>query len=259
MRKGDFSSVEQDGGVATVTINRPDRMNALHPAAHQELSNIFDHLANLEGLRAIIVTGTGDRAFCTGYDLRDNLETGVMALPPTGFAGFNMRTDYPLPVIAAVNGVALGGGFELALAADIVIASDNASFALPEPKVGWAALGGGLQRLPRAVGIKRAMDIILTGRTVNASEAASIGLVSEVVSGPDLLSTARRWADQIIACAPLALRCSRQVVYASLEMPLAEALNINNFPSAGKVMDSEDAMEGKRAFIERRPPRWTGR
>ena len=259
MRKGLFSSVEQKDGVATVTMDRPERMNALHPAAHHELSDIFDDLAGVAELRVIIVTGAGDRAFCAGYDLLDNLETGVMELPPTGFAGFNMRNNYPLPVIAAVNGVAFGGGFELALAADIIVASDNASFALPEPKVGWAALGGGIQRLPRAVGIKRAMDIILTGRMVSAEEAARIGLVSEIVPQSDLLAAAHRWADQIIACAPLALRCSREVAYAALEMPLAEALNIDNFSSAQTVMDSEDAVEGKRSFVERRPPRWTGR
>lgn len=259
MRRGVFSSVEEKDDVATVTIDRPDRMNALHPAAHRELSDIFDYLTGASGLRAVIVTGAGDRAFCTGYDLRDNLETGVMELPPTGFAGFNMRPDYPLPTIAAVNGLALGGGFELALACDFIIASSNAGFALPEPKVGWAALGGGLQRLPRTVGIKRAMDIILTGRMVSAKEAARIGLVSEIVPGPDLLPAARRWADQIIACAPLALRCSREVAYTALDMPLADALDMDNFPSAKAVMDSEDAVEGKRAFVERRPPRWIGR
>jgi crotonobetainyl-CoA hydratase len=259
MLDGTFSRIVIDRAIATVTIDRPARMNALHPAAHEELSDLFDRLATMEGLRAVIITGSGDRAFCAGYDLKDNLETGIMALPSTGFAGFNMRTDYPLPVIAAVNGMALGGGFELALACDIIIASDQASFALPEPKVGWAAVGGGVQRLPRAIGMKRAMDIILTGRTVDAAEALAIGLASEMVAAGDLLSTARRWADQIAACAPLALRCARQVAYASFDMPLARALDMGNFPSSDAVMASEDAIEGKRAFVERRPPLWTGR
>lgn len=259
MPNSHYSRIEIDGAVATVTIERPDLMNALHPAAHHELSDVFDHLATIESLRVVIVTGAGNRAFCAGYDLKDNLETGVMELAATGFAGFNGRTDYPLPVIAAVNGIALGGGFELALACDFIIAADHASFALPEPRVGWAAVGGGVQRLPRAVGMKRAMDMILTGRTVKAAEAFEIGLVSEVVPGADLLPAARRWAAQIAACAPLALRCSRQVAYAAFEMPLDQALDMRHFPSSLAVLQSADAVEGKRAFVERRPPNWTGR
>jgi crotonobetainyl-CoA hydratase len=254
-----FSKLEIEGPVATVTISRVDRMNALHPAAHHELSDVFDHLPTIDGLRAVIVTGAGDRAFCAGYDLRDNLETGIMEIAPTGFAGFNMRTDYPLPVIAAVNGLAMGGGFELALACDIIVAASHASFALPEPKVGWAALGGGIQRLPRAIGMKRAMNMILTGRTVGADEAFAIGLVSEVLPGADLMPAARRWADQVAACAPIAIRCSRQVAYASVEMPLTRALDMANFPCSNQVMESQDAEEGKRAFVERRAPIWTGR
>jgi len=257
---GAFSSLAVAEAIATITIDRPGRLNALHPAAHHELSDQFDRAAALEQVRAVIVTGAGDRAFCTGYDLKDNLETGVMELAPTGFAGFNARTDYPLPVIAAVNGMAMGGGFELALACDFIVASRGAAFALPEPMVGWAALGGGIQRLPRAVGMKRAMDIILTGRTVDADEAFAIGLVSEVTAPEDLMAAARRWAAQIAACAPLAIRCSKEVAYRAFDMPsLAEALDMANFPMAGQVMDSEDGVEGKRAFVERRPPVWRGR
>ena len=257
--RGSFSRLTVDGGVATLIIDRTDRLNSLHPAAHHELSDQFYRAAAMDDVRVVIVTGAGDRAFCTGYDLRDNLETGVVELAATGFAGFNGRTDYPLPVIAAVNGMAMGGGFELALACDFIVASRTAVFALPEPKVGWPALGGGLQRLPRAVGMKRAMDIILTGRTVDAQEAHAIGLVSEIVDPADLMDAARRWAAQIVACAPLAIACSREVVYGAFDMPLAEALDIANFASAQQVMDSEDGVEGKRAFVERRPPVWTGR
>lgn len=258
--RGDFHALTIADGIAILTLDRSDRMNALHPAAHHELAAVFDRLPTLPDMRVVIVTGAGDRAFCAGYDLRDNLETGVMELAPTGFAGFNGRTDYPLPVIAAVNGMAFGGGFELALACDFIIAADTASFALPEPRVGWAALGGGIQRLPRAVGMKRAMDIILTGRTVHAAEAHAIGLVSEIVRPDQLIDSARRWAAQIVACAPLAIRCSKQAAYASFDLSdLAAALDIANHPLGQTVMDSADGVEGKRAFVERRAPRWTGR
>jgi crotonobetainyl-CoA hydratase len=257
--RGDFHALTIADGIAILTLDRCDRMNALHPAAHHELSAVFDRLPTLPDVRVVIVTGAGDRAFCTGYDLKDNLETGVMELAPTGFAGFNGRIDYPLPVIAAVNGMAFGGGFELALACDFIIAADTASFALPEPRVGWAALGGGIQRLPRAVGMKRAMDIILTGRTVNAAEAHAIGLVSEIVTPKRLIDSARRWAALIVACAPLAIRCSKQLAYAAVDLPdLAAALDIANHPLARAVMDSSDGVEGKRAFVERRTPQWTG-
>lgn len=260
MEKGRYYTLDVTDGIATVTIDRPERMNALHPAAHHELSDLFDALPGDKSIRVVVVTGSGDRAFCAGYDLKDNLETGVMEIAPTGFAGFNARIGYPLPVIAAVNGMALGGGFELALACDFIIASDTASFALPEPKVGWAALGGGVQRLPRAVGMKRAMDIILTGRTVLPPEALAIGLVSEVVPGADLLTTARRWASDVAACAPIAIRASKTVAYGAFDLPdLAAALDMDNFPVSQEVMDSEDAVEGKRAFVERRAPRWTGK
>ncbi len=254
------AEVKIDGAIATVIIDRPERMNAIHPAAHHELSEIFDRLPEGKQVRAVIVTGRGDKAFCAGYDLKDYLDSGVMEIAPTGFGGLTGRIDYPLPLIAAVNGIAFGGGFELALACDFIIAGQSARFALPEPKVGWAALAGGVQRLPRAIGIKRAMDIILTGRTVDADEGLSLGLVSEVVHDAELQAAARRWAEQIVACAPLAIRCSKQVAYRSFDLPdLRAALDVSNYSTVAAVFDSEDAEEGKRAFAERRPPRWTGR
>jgi crotonobetainyl-CoA hydratase len=253
-----FAKVEIDSGMATVTLNRPERLNALHPAAHRELSRIFDALPNEASVRAIILTGTGNRAFCAGYDLKDNLESGVMEIASTGFGGLTARSDYPLPLIAAVNGVAYGGGFEMALACDFIVAARSARFALPEPKVGWAALSGGVQRLPQAIGIKRAMDIILTARTVSAEEGFALGLVSEVVADQELPAAARRWARQVVACAPLAIRCSRQVAYATFG-DANQSPDVRKFPLIDTMLESADAQEGKRAFAEQRPPVWSGR
>lgn len=246
-----------EDGIAVVTFARPERMNALNPAAHHALCDLFDRLAEADGVRVVVVTGEG-RAFCAGYDLKDSLET-EMQVSARGFAGLGGRADYPLPLIAAVNGVALGGGFETALACDIIVAAESARFALSEPKVGWAALGGGIQRLPRAIGIKRALDIILTGRIVTATEGHALGFVSEVVPDGGVLAAAKHWAAQIAACAPLAIRCSKAAAYAGLDMPLADALDADNYPLVAAVMASEDSIEGRTAFAERRKPVWKGR
>ena len=162
---------ERDGHIYTVTINRPERMNALHPPGNAEMAELFDEFQNDPDLWVAIVTGAGDRAFCAGNDLRYQAEGGDMSgSPATGFGGLTSRWDLDKPVIAAVNGVAMGGGFEIALACDLIIASENARMALPEPKVGLAALAAGVHRLPRQIGIKRAMGMMLTGRNVHAQE-----------------------------------------------------------------------------------------
>jgi enoyl-CoA hydratase/carnithine racemase len=256
----EFAQVSVADGIATITIDREQRLNALHPAAHHALAHVFDTLEHAAEVRAIVLTGAGRKAFCAGYDLKDHLETGIMEIAPTGFAGLTNRFDYTLPIIAAVNGVALGGGFELALACDIIIAAKSASFALPEPKLGWAALSGGAQRLPHAIGIKRALDIILTGRRVSAEEGLALNLVSEIAEDDDLPAVSRRWAEQIVANAPLSIQCSRQAAYASIDtLGLRASMDMNNFPLVATMMDSADAAEGKQAFVERRPPVWSGR
>ncbi|MBK4998768.1 enoyl-CoA hydratase [Pseudomonas sp. S31] len=258
-----FARVERHGHVTLVTIDRPEQMNALHRDANAELAQIFDDFARDPQQWVAIITGAGERAFSAGNDLK--YTAGVMArgeqveVPVTGFAGLTARFDLNKPVIAAVNGVALGGGFEIALACDLIVASSTATFALPEPKVGLAALAGGLLRLPQQVGLKQAMGMILTGRTVKADEALELGLVNQVVEPAALLPAAFAWAEQIVACSPMSIRASKEAVRlgqgaASLEQAY-QAMGRN--PATRALFRSPDVLEGPRAFAEKRAPRWT--
>lgn len=252
-----YFSLQRDDGVVTLTLDRVARHNALPPEAHHALAEAFDALAADDDVRVVIVTGAGEKAFCAGYDLADG---GDMEISAKGFGGLTFRTDFPHPLIAAVNGVAMGGGFELALACDIILAADTAKFALPEPKVGWVALGGGIQRLPRAIGDKRAMAMILTGRAVDAAEGMALGFVNEVIEPARLMDRAREVAAEIVACAPLAVRFSKAAVGISANAPdLAAALDPATYPGIDALFASADAAEGLRAFAERRPPTWSGK
>ena len=171
-----FITVERDGPVTTFTLNRPEVMNALHSPTHFEMDEALNAFAADPEQWVAIITGAGERAFSAGNDLKWQAGGGEMGSPPSGFAGLTSRFDLTKPLIAAVNGVAMGGGFEIALACDLIIASETPIFALPEPRVGLAALAGGLHRLPRAIGVKRAMGMILTGRRVSARGGAGTGL-----------------------------------------------------------------------------------
>jgi crotonobetainyl-CoA hydratase len=254
----EFCQIEDMGWLAIITIDRRSRKNALHPPAHHELERVFDDLERRKDLRCIIVTGAGD-SFCAGYDLKDNLETGVMEIAPKGFGGLTSRIDYKIPLIAAVNGIAFGGGFEMVLACDLVIASTSARFALPEAKVGWSPLGGGLQRLPRIIGLTRTLGIVLTGRIISAEEAEKMGFVCDLTAPDQLMAKAIEWAQMVADGAPLAIACNREVARASLDMKdLESALDVTNYASVAPMLASEDAIEGKRAFVERRRPFWKG-
>jgi len=253
-----FCLVDTSDHIMTVTINRPDRLNALHPLANVELGEVFDRFASDDDLWVAIITGAG-RGFSAGNDLRWQAEGGERVAMPRGFGGLTSRFDLTKPVIAAVNGVAMGGGFEIALACDLIIASDQAKFALPEPKVGLAALAGGLQRLPRQIGSKRALGMILTGRHVSADEGYQLGFVNEVVPHEQLMERALDWARQILACSPLSIRASKDVVYRSLDVDSLQASMELDYESVRRLVRSEDFIEGPKAFAEKRPPNWLGR
>ncbi len=259
MAEREYCTVERDGRLLIVTLNRPERYNALHFPAHFELAEVWDGFAADPELWVAIVTGAGDKAFCAGNDLRFQAEGNVRKRCPTGFAGLTDRYDLNKPVIAAVNGFAMGGGFETALACDLIIAAENAIFALPEPRVGLMAGAGGVHRLPRMIGQKQALGMILTGRRVGAAEGKELGFVNEVVPEGEAVAGARRWAGQILECAPISIRASKEAVYAGMNEATMEAAIGRTYEEQHVLIDSADYIEGPKAFAEKRPPVWRNR
>ena len=255
----EYSNVEKDGKLWVITLNRPERMNALHSPAHFELEEIFNEFSTDPDAWVAIITGSGERAFCAGNDLRYQAEGGKLERNPMGFAGLTSRFDLKKPIIAAVNGVAMGGGFEIALACDLIIASENARFALPEPKDGLAALAGGMHRLPRQIGMKRAMGMMLTGRTVEAQEGLSLGFVNEVVAHQNLMDSAKKWAESIMECSPTSVRTTKDVAMSGLSHASVETAMEQKYDSVADLFTGEDFVEGPLAFSEKRKPNWTGK
>jgi enoyl-CoA hydratase/carnithine racemase len=247
--------------IAYITLNRPEVMNALHIHAHRELAEVWSKFRDNPELWVAIVTGAGDKAFSAGNDLKYTAEHSGephLHLPPGGFGGITNHFECWKPIIAAVNGYALGGGLEIALACDIIIAAEHARFGLPEPTVGLMAGAGGVHRLPRQIPLKVAMGMILTGRQITAQEAYRIGLVNEVVPLTELMPTAEKWAREIMSCAPLSVRASKESALRGLDLPLPAAINVD-YIEQQKIATSEDFIEGPKAFSEKRPPQWKGR
>jgi enoyl-CoA hydratase/carnithine racemase len=255
-----FCRYETDGAVLTITLNRPQVLNAMTPEAHFELDAAFDAFRDDAALQVAIITGAGEKAFCVGTDLKALSETNDHRKPSTGFAGITSRFDLFKPVIAAVNGMCFGGGAEIVAACDLAVAADHAQFALLEPRVGLAALGGGaLQRLARQMPMKDAMKLILTGARIDALEAKRISLVNDVVPRAELMQAARALAQTILLNAPLAVQASKQVMLQSLNDANLQRSMGRSYEAAERMLASQDAVEGPLAFAQKRQPVWTGR
>src|SRR3990167_5538754 len=236
----EFIKVDREGPVTIFTLNRPEVMNALHSPMHFELDEAFNAFAAHPDQWVGIVTGAGERAFSAGNDLKHQAMGGDMKSPPSGFAGLTSRFD---------------------LTCALIIASETAPFALPEPRVGLAALAGGLHRLPRAIGTKRALGMILTGRRVSAAHGYELGFVNEVTPPQELMATARKWAAEICELSPMSIRASKEAVFKGLDEPSLEAAikGQMRYPAAAALFKSEDFVEGPMAFAQKRAPAWKGR
>ncbi len=252
----EFVKVERDGKILIVTLNRPDVYNAMHAPMHNELSKVWDEFAEDQDLWVAVLTGAGDKAFSAGNDLKYTAQGGKGKAPKTGFAGLSSRLDMEKPIIAAVNGFAMGGGFETALSCDIILAADTAKFALPEVKVGLFAAASGVQRLSRQIGRKKAVEIMLTGRQVNAEEGCDLGFVNEVHPQDKLFEAAMDKARAICEVSPSSIRATKRVLNSMDEMDnLQASLQYSRFVIS-ELAQTEDFKEGVNAFVEKRKPEW---
>ena len=253
---------ELDDHVARVTIDRPNVLNAVDRAAHQELQRVWADIEASSDVRVVVLTGAGERSFCVGADVSaagvDKTGMEYWAdLDPDGFGGLSLRESLDVPVIARVNGYALGGGMEMVLGCDIVVAAETARFGLTEPRIGRMPLDGGMVRLPRQIPYHQAMGLLLTGRKAPAEEMHRLGLVNEVVPAEELDAAVQRWVDDVLACAPLSVKAIKQTVQRTTHLTAREA-NTVRLPALVAALQSKDQDEGVRAFQEKRAPEWSG-
>ena len=242
-----------------VVIDRPDRANAIDLETAEALAATFDELERDDDTWAVVLTGAGERVFSAGMDLgavRDGHAQAINGVPG-GFAGL-VRRDFPKPIVAAVNGAAMGGGFEIVLACDLVVAAEHARFGLPEVTRGLMAASGGAVRLPQRLPWPLAMELLLLGDPVEAGRALATGLVNRVVPGPDVVAAAVELAERLAANGPLAVQASKRVARATLTDGEAAGWELNS-ELASAVTGSEDAAEAGRAASEKREPAWSGR
>ncbi|MFC9650822.1 enoyl-CoA-hydratase DpgD [Streptomyces sp. NPDC056937] len=257
---------EKSGHVARITLDRPEVLNAMNLRMHAELADVWDDFEADDDMWVAVLSGAGDRSFSVGQDLKElaGRERAGTAAPSSfgsrgkpGWPRLTERFDMIKPVVARVQGYALGGGFELALACDIVVASEDASFALPEARLGLMAGAGGVFRLTRQVPWKTAMGHLLTGRRMTARRGYELGLVNEVVPAADLDTCVEGWVADIVRCAPLSVRAIKEAAVKASTLPLDEAFAAH-YPAEERRMHSKDAVEGPVAFAEKRDPRWQG-
>ena len=251
--------LESHAGVAVVTLDRPEVHNAFDERTREQLAAAMAQASADPAIGVVVITGAGPRAFSAGMDLREFAATpmSVTARRRQRRARAAPLADFPKPVIAAVNGVAIGFGLELALQCDLLVAAAHATFALTEVRRGIIPGAGGTQRLARRIGQGRAMEMILTGRTVDAELALRYGLVEHVVPAEELMAKADALAREILANAPVAVQLAREAVRRGIELPLADGLRLED-DLVAITMGTEDAREGPQAFAQKRPPRWRG-
>lgn len=252
----EFCSTKVEGHVFVIAMNSPP-VNALTPSAHLKLADAFNEFKANKDLFVAIITGEGN-TFCAGTDIYWEAEGNPNVFSPFGFAGITDRQDLDKPVIAAVNGPAIGGGSEIALACELVIAAESATFALPEVRLGRVARAGGLIRMPRAATYQQAMGMILTGNKVSANQGLSMGFVNEVVPDGESLNTAMKWAEDIIKCSQLAIQTSLRIVKRGLKhSDVRDAITAgDSLEDIEMLMQSADYEEGIMAFVQKREPVW---
>ena len=249
---------ERESTHALLRLNRPDKLNSLSTEMFNALNAHLTELENDKELRVLIITGAGEHAFCAGTDIGELRENDAAQISERGQIVCNRIENFPLPVIAAINGIAVGGGLELALACHLRIASATASFSLPETKLGLIPGYGGTQRLTRELGVGSAVEMMLTGRTLSAQEALDLGLVNRVVAPSELLYEVISLAEEISKLSPLSIRACLKAVTQGLDLPIDEGFTLETELFAS-LFATEDAREGLSAFLEKRPPHFKGR